>query len=139
LSEKHWLKDKAEAEAREKARDKERLTRKEPAEKVYELTVKQAALPGLPPPVEKTNSIAKLDKPHTVGGGGPNLAAVTPTPKGDGIGDGKSEEDAADAKPAAVDVELAEAEHILVDYLSALGKTHALTSTTPTTASHERN
>ena len=61
LNEKQRLKEQEEAEARQKARDKERLARPEPPEKVYELTLKQADLPGLPPPVAKTNAaLAKL-------------------------------------------------------------------------------
>ena len=56
LNEKQRLKEQDEAEARQKARDKERLARPEPPEKVYEMTLKQADQPGLPPPVAKTNA-----------------------------------------------------------------------------------
>src|SRR6185436_6689559 len=55
LNEKQRLKEKDEADARQKARDKERLARKEADHKIYELALKQVDLPGLPPPVEKTN------------------------------------------------------------------------------------
>ena len=61
LNEKERLKEKEELDARQKARDKERLARKESDEKIYELTMRLAALPGLPPPVAKTNAaLAKL-------------------------------------------------------------------------------
>jgi carboxyl-terminal processing protease len=131
LNEKQWLKERAEAEAREKARDKERLSRKEPAEKVYELTVKQAALPGLPPPVEKaTFAAAKPDKARVAGTRGSNLVSLAASPPNDRAIDAKPGEDAAEAKPPAIDVELVETEHILVDYLSVLGKTPGLTATT---------
>ena len=58
LNERQRLKEQEENEARQKARDKERLTRPEPQEKVYEITLKQADLPGLPPPVARTNADA---------------------------------------------------------------------------------
>ena len=79
LNEQQRLKEQDEAEARQKARDKERLARPEPTEKVYELTLKLAALQGLPPPVTKTNAaLAKLPvKP----GAGTNVApAQRPRP-----------------------------------------------------------
>ncbi len=47
LNEKERLKEKAEIDARQKARDKERKARKDPEEKVYELTLKIADLPAL--------------------------------------------------------------------------------------------
>ena len=75
LNEKQRLKEQDEAEARQKARDKERLARPEPPEKVYELTLKQAALPGLPPPVTKTNAaLAKLSAPCRGSGPAPGTA-----------------------------------------------------------------
>src|SRR5205823_8089958 len=56
LNEQARLKEKEEADARQKARDKERLARKDADLKVYELALKQVDLPGLPPPVQKTNT-----------------------------------------------------------------------------------
>ena len=85
LNEKQRLKEQDEAEARQKARDKDRLARPEPPEKVYEITLKQADLPGLPPPVAKTNAaLAKLSDSGRGGPGGvsTNSASVA-APSGD--------------------------------------------------------
>jgi carboxyl-terminal processing protease len=113
LNEKERLKEKQDIEARIKARDKERKSRKEPQEKVYELTLKQADLPGLPAPVQKTNSVTKVDG-----------AAIT-LPSSDSLDD-------ADADPVpGPDLPLVEVEHILVDYLSVLPKQPVLTAGHP--------
>jgi carboxyl-terminal processing protease len=120
LNEKQRLKEKEEDDARHKARDKERLARQEPQEKVYELSLKQASLPGLPPPVQKTNSaLAKLSgaKGAAVVGEGTNsavAAVATPAPT---LSDEAEEE-----KAPVVDATLDETEHILVDYLTLLSK-----------------
>jgi carboxyl-terminal processing protease len=123
LNEKRQLKERDEAEARQKAREKERKVRKEPAEKVYELTLKLASLPGLPPPVAKTNSaIAKLSSPKGGGlvvGTNATVTAAAPVPKLD-----ISEED---EKLPPTDATLDEAEHILVDYLYLLPKGNLVT------------
>ena len=66
LNEKQRLKEKEEAEALQKAREKERRTRKETKEKVYELALKQVDLPGLPPPVTKTNTAAVAKNKNSV-------------------------------------------------------------------------
>jgi carboxyl-terminal processing protease len=127
LNEKQRLKEQEEAEARQKARDKERLARQEPTEKVYELTLKQAGLPGLPPPVTKTNTaLAKLSARPVGGVSGASTnsvaAATGAAPGGDGLDDADAE------KPAATDAPLVEAEHILVDYLSVLPKGNLVTA-----------
>jgi len=127
LNEKERLKEKDEAEARQKARDKERLARKETPETVYELTVKQASLPGLPPPVQKTNStLAKVSVPKGASG-----AAVTTNSVSAGslpvARAGESLDNPDDEKPTPPDVELTEAEHILVDYLAVLARDVAAT------------
>lgn len=102
LNLKQRLKEKEESEARTKTRDKERLARAESADVVYEITLKLADKPGLPPPVEKTNSVAKASSPHP----GFELAAY------DGA------EDDSEEKPPAVDAAMAEAQRILKDYVS---------------------
>ncbi len=111
LNEQQRLKEQDEAEARQKARDKERLGRKEPQQKIYEITLKQVDLTGLPAPVQKTNAMAKLGKGKD--------AAVTLAKSGSAAARGKAE-DADEEKPDPIDVPLVEAEHILVDYLSLL-------------------
>jgi carboxyl-terminal processing protease len=127
LNERQRLKEQDEAEARQKARDKERLARKNPSEKVYELTLKLAALPGLPPPVTKTNAaLAKLSARagNALFGAGTNsvVAATDAAPVPTSMDDAEAE------KPAATDAPLAEAEHILVDYLSVLPKGDLVTA-----------
>ncbi len=128
LNEKQRLKEKDEAEARQKARDKERLARKDPDQKIYELTLKQTDLPGLPPPVEKTNSaITKLSNSRQPGvpGVSTNSAAVATRAL---TADGSIDDDSSEDKPPTVDVDLIEAERILVDYLSVLSKDRVLTA-----------
>jgi carboxyl-terminal processing protease len=121
LNERQRLKEQEEAEARQKARDKGRLAHKDSPEKVYELTLKQAALPGLPPPVTKTNTaLVKLSAPVR---SGLSAASTNSVVAYTGAAPGAVNADEAEAeKPAAPDVSLAEAEHILVDYLSVLPK-----------------
>jgi len=127
LNEKQRLKEQEEAEARQKARDKERLARPEPPEKVYELTLKQAGLPGLPPPVAKTNAaLAKLSaRPDPgISGASTNSAAAA-------IGAAHRDaalDEAETEKPPAPDAALVEAERILIDYLSLLPKGNLLTA-----------
>ncbi|HEX5221559.1 MAG TPA: carboxy terminal-processing peptidase [Verrucomicrobiae bacterium] len=97
LNEKERIKEWEEEDARQRARDKERLARKTVEPTVYELTLKQAELPGLPPPVAKTNAPAA-----DIAGG--QLEDV--------------EEDA----PPAVDATLEETQRILVDYIGLLAR-----------------
>ncbi len=101
LNEKTRLKEIHEKEVRDKGRDRERRGRKPSMEKVYELTLKLADLPGLPAPLQVTNALASV---HA----GPEAPA---TAQG---------EDGEETPPPAVDITLREAQNILVDYLSAL-------------------
>jgi len=124
LNEKQRIKEKDEDEARQKARDKERLARKEPQEKVYELTLRLADQPGLPAPVQKTNTVAKVS--GTKGAAAAtNSASVSATP---GTSDGLTENEPDEEKAPAVDASLEEAEHILVDYMGLLHKQAMLTA-----------
>ena len=124
LNEKQRLKEQEENEARQKARDKERLTRPEPQEKVYEITLKLADLPGLPPPVARTNAaLAKLSgHPITGPSGAITNSAAAAAPSGDDADEAEAE------KPPPTDAALLEAEHILVDYLSLLPKGNLVTA-----------
>jgi carboxyl-terminal processing protease len=90
------LKEIHDNEARAKARDQARAARKTPEPIVHEFTLAQAELPGLPPPVAKTNSVAAKGE--------------TSAPS----------DEVDDEKPAAVDPTLSEAENIFVDYLNLL-------------------
>ena len=128
LNEKQRLKEKEEIDARNKARDKERLARAEPTETLYDLTLKQAALPGLPPPTVRTNStVAKLTAPK--GAGVSSLSTNgTVASANEGAAGSDSDEESLDEKPAALDAALDESEHILVDYLSLLPKGNLVTA-----------
>jgi carboxyl-terminal processing protease len=111
LNEQERLKEKNAEDARKKARDKERLARPERDIKEYEISLKQAVLPGLPEPLAKTNTLTKAvsDVP-----GHPNVSAATNDPLS---APGEDEE----AAPS-VDPTLDEAKAILVDYMQLLGK-----------------
>ena len=123
LNEQQRLQEQEENEARQKARDKERLARPEPQQKVYEITLKLADLPGLPPPVAKTNAaLAKISVHPSVGPAGTitNSAAAA-------VHSGENPDEAEAEKPPPTDAPLLEAEHILVDYLSLLPKGNLVT------------
>jgi carboxyl-terminal processing protease len=122
LNEKQRLKEQDEVEARVKARDMERLARPEPSEKVYELTLKLAELPGLPPPVTKTNAaMAKLAAHAGASGDGASAESTATAPGEDSLDDAEAE------KPTVPDEPLVEAEHILIDYLSLVPKGNLVT------------
>jgi carboxyl-terminal processing protease len=130
LNEKVRLKEREEQDTRQKARDKERLARKDTPDKVYELTLKDVNVPGLPAPEKKTNSIAakaSTSAPATdkaaIANGTNTLASASPTNTAP-----DADDDAEEEKPPAVDAALVETEHILVDYLSLLDKGHLVTA-----------
>jgi carboxyl-terminal processing protease len=115
LNEKERLKEQAEAEARQKAREKELRARPEPEEKVYEITLKEAALPGLPAPLQKTNSAALKARAAREALGTNTVSVATAMPAGS-----VDEADGAD-KPAVPDAAMNEAKQILMDYLRLRG------------------
>lgn len=126
LNEGERLKDKQELDARIKARDKERLLRKEPFEKLYELSLKQALLPGLPPPASKTNNVARAGA--ATGGGSAGASTNEALASAPRLTNGVPLEDPDEEKPAAVDAPLIEAEHIMLDYLSLAAKASLVTA-----------
>jgi carboxyl-terminal processing protease len=99
LNEAKRLKEARDNEARFKARDAERSARKTVEPVVYEISLKQAELPGLPAPVAKTNAVAAV------------------TGKADATADAADDE-----KKPALDIGLDEAERILADYVALLAK-----------------
>jgi carboxyl-terminal processing protease len=123
LNEKQRLKEKEDDDARLKARDKERLARAEPAEKIYELTLKLASQPGLPSPVAKTNALARLSPKGSAGVTTNGAIASIPSAPAS-----TNPDEADDDKPPAVDAALIEAEHILLDYLARLPKGSLMTA-----------
>jgi carboxyl-terminal processing protease len=108
LSEEQRLKEKKEAETRSKARKKELTSRGEPPGKIYDLTLKLAEQPGLPPPTAKTNSVASVEK--------------KPAPDQDPDLD----EDVADDQVPAVDITLDEAKRILTDLVALTAEQKAV-------------
>ena len=119
LNEQQRLREMQEDDARSKARDKERLARKEPEQTVYEIALKEADLPGLPPPVQRTNSVAMTNQKAVTGSLGTNSASNAKIPARKMPDANLAAEE---TKPPSVDTELNEAERILVDYLSLLSK-----------------
>lgn len=103
LNEAQRLKEKQEAEARTKARQQELKSRADAEETVYEIPLKLAVQPGLPPAVVKTNAVPRVE------------AAAHPEK------DAESDE-AATGEPRvpAVDVAMKETKRILVDLISLL-------------------
>ncbi|HLP76295.1 MAG TPA: carboxy terminal-processing peptidase [Candidatus Paceibacterota bacterium] len=123
LNEKQRLKENAEVDARQKAREKELRARKEPDEKVYEITLKNADLPGLPEPVQKTNSLASKTEIQPSGTNNVDVATAK-TGAADVTEPGQDNE--TDEKPLSFDynvAELNETERILLDYISLMSKT----------------
>jgi len=107
LNERERLKELQEADARQKARNQERAARKAPDVKIYELTVAKAGEPGLPPPLQKTNTVTANGLP--AGTNSTQTAAAK----------------AADA-PKPSDPMLDETERILEDYISLLSSNQML-------------
>jgi len=102
LNEAQRIKEKEELEAKQKARKEERKSRGEAPVTTYEITLKNADLPGLPDPVSPTNQVA--------------LAEADAPPPSDAAADEGEEDD----KSPAVDVHLEETKRILVDLIALL-------------------
>lgn len=126
LNEQQRLKEKEENDTRQKARDKERLARKEPNQTVYELSLRQTDLPGLPPPVEKTNTLAKNF--HGAALASESAKTAVSTGADAAVPATTSAEDEDEPAPPAVDATLDETEHVLADYISLLSQSNALTA-----------
>lgn len=126
LNEALRLKEKTEADDRVKARKKEQASRPPSSETVYELTLKEAGLPGLPPPLGSTNQVkgAATNAPAR-----PEVAQASRT---DGA-EPKLDEDetTAEDKTPAVDPSLDECKRILTDWVTASGKAFWLARTGP--------
>jgi len=114
LNEQERLKEKEEIEARQKAREKERLARQETDQKVYELALRNVDLAGLKL-VEKTNAAAKA-LAAGVTSSSTNSASVASKP----VTKAEAEED--EEAAIAVDATLEEAEKILADYIRLLSQ-----------------
>ena len=102
LNEREAIKERQRIAAQNKAREAERAARKSGGVKTYEITIKNAGLPGLPAPLGATNEAASATDP-----------AAKP--------------DKPDSAPA-VDPMLDETEHILDDYISLESQNGILTA-----------
>jgi hypothetical protein len=115
LNEAQRMKERQEADAKAEAWKKEAQARTEPNEKVILLTVAQAALPGLPPPVGRTT--ARANTPHAAGSDLPADAST-------GLDDpGSGDALARGANSLVTDITLREANRILLDLISLSSKT----------------
>ncbi len=122
LNEGERWKEKKDNEARAEARKKELRARPEPKQKVYDITLKNAVLPGLPPPTNawaaamapKTNETAKAT----------NSVAKATTKTGDDDGEPEVAKD--DLPTPPVDPTLDEGWRILKDLIGLLPKNPAL-------------
>ncbi|HMP82421.1 MAG TPA: carboxy terminal-processing peptidase [Verrucomicrobiota bacterium] len=106
LNETERLREMDEDDARQKARDKERLARQDSKPVVYEIKLADVDKPGLPAPVGATNKIAGLDSELIA------KADVPPHTRGDLNLDEEEEQ-----KAPTVDAMLEETERILADYI----------------------
>ena len=138
LNEAQRLKEKEIEEARKKAREAELKSRKDLEQTVYEITLKNVAQAGLPSPVTKTNALdlahaGKATGTNWVFGDSKSATNVANAASSPNISDlalqamsGEGVDDLDIEKAPAVDVNLVEAEHILLDYISLLPKETAL-------------
>ncbi|HXI73750.1 MAG TPA: carboxy terminal-processing peptidase [Verrucomicrobiae bacterium] len=113
LNEKDQIKERQSNQARQKARDKERESRKTSGAKVYEITVKNSELPGLPDPLG-TMTVNSASVTNTA------KASVEPATSAT-VGSTDTITEAVDKKsPPPVDPALDETQHILQDYIKLL-------------------
>jgi hypothetical protein len=113
LNEQTRLREMDEAETRMKARDRERKARTEPELTTYEITLKLAELPGLPPPLQKTNRLSGASATNSA-----DIASVDAA---------VAEED--EEQGPGVDAVLLEAQRILLDYVKLLPRAGAVAVT----------
>jgi len=127
-----------------KTREAELKSRKQPDEKVYEITLKLADQPGLPPPLEKGKSATLAGTFHQTGDPQPQVSiklappvagtnaetasAPVPADIGSALKTIDPDDPAAEEKAPPVDVDMREAEQILMDYISLLPGENTLTA-----------
>lgn len=130
LNERQRENEKLETDARQKARRAEIKSRPDDGETVYEITLKQVDLPGLPPPMSKTNQTASVTSFHPVltpdGGQAAESASAsraTNSEQADGAKalaakEDDDEDSSTDAKVPTIDANLKEAKRILADLIA---------------------
>ena len=148
LNEAIRLNEKKETDDRAKARKKELAARPEPPGKVYDITLKLADQPGLPPPTVRTNSTNTFVgtpsdfKPMTLvqnqaktakspAGRDDNASTNSsgkPKPKSSVKSD--DDDEPTDADVPSLDIGLEETKRILIDYIGLLNNGNGVASTT---------
>jgi carboxyl-terminal processing protease len=137
LNEQLRLKEADQNEARQKAREQELKARKWPDEKIYDISLAQAEMDGLPTPLIITNGMvltnsAILTSMNDSDAAAPAVDTNAVASAGDGEADPASKPNTI-TPPAELPTEerasLLEAERILVDYVSLWNAGHALTAT----------
>jgi len=150
LNEAVRLKEKKEADERAKARKKELVSRPEPPGKIYDIYLKDADEPGLPPPTVRTNSASAATNSSKsivitknsatpaaksdVAGSPAKDAKAAPKPaepKPTLAHDGDDSDNPADPDVPAIDVTLDETRRILIDYIRLLDKAGGVAVTRP--------
>ncbi len=128
LNEKVRLKELNEDVARQKAREKERLARKERDEKIYEISLEQAKQPGLPAPLQfGANATNHLAGANTVmSAAGTNMVSTATQTTASAL---EGEDDDSDANSPPLDPAMSEVERILMDYISVLSTNQTMTAT----------
>jgi carboxyl-terminal processing protease len=136
LNEAVRLKEKKEGDDRAKARKKDLAARPESPGKVYDITLKLAEQPGLPPPTVRTNQTSSastnssiiIDKARVETAKKEDLnrkVAKADKPKAKDA----DEDDDLDVTP--VDINLDEAKRILIDYASLLNNGNSVAMSKP--------
>jgi len=126
LNEKKRLAEKAEADARTKARKAELTSREPDAGKVYEITLKLAGEPGLPEPMQKERKGEGEHLGSKLEGDGD--APVEGNPAAAQDPDGEVDED---KTVPVIDITMNEAKHILLDFVELTAKHDALVTADP--------
>src|SRR5205814_6693169 len=121
LNEAQRLKEKKEADARAKARKKDLASRPPPPGKLYEITLKNATEPGLPPPtnyVKKAQATLRAEPEKKLKKAKAKDAdkSSSETNKAKSLDD--EDEASADDDQPPVDITLDETKRILVDYIN---------------------
>jgi carboxyl-terminal processing protease len=138
LNEQLRLKEADENEARQKAREEELKSRKWPDEKIYDISLAQAEMDGLPTPLIITNGMVLTNSALLTAINGSDSDAAAPAVDTNAVASaGASDPDSpakpvTPADPAELPTEerasLLEAERILVDYISLWNADTALTA-----------
>jgi carboxyl-terminal processing protease len=121
LNEEVRLKEKKEADERSKARKKELAARGEPPWKVYDISLKQARMPGLPEPTVRTNtakSTASTSSSQPAIINKESNKEEVKKPAGQEVANANDEESGeTDPDVTAPDITLEETKRILLDYI----------------------